>query len=344
MSDRPERITTDNVLKVDVAAIAQDPRFDELKFENSKKKLPKIQKWILECEELGAQELLIDSDKNTLKSLKDQLTQHLENLLTFPIRTTNDTALNEHDSLEARAEDFYNSVYQQLPMRILPFLRQEAARITTDVKELEKQRKAAAQAQRDYEGLKEQITKELEDIRARRSEVEQEQGELVAIGLGKDFGDQADEYQTKANEWLGKRNTWLGILFGVIVVNILLFFMLFIGHLLKPSFISPDQVFTVQYGLAKLALLLVLSYAIGFCSRNYNINSGLAATNRHRKNVAEVLLNALSSQLTDEAKGEMVRLAANEMFKHLPVGFINKEHQNDSGPILEIVKKVSPSI
>ncbi len=169
-------------------------------------------------------------------------------------------------------------------------------------------------------------------------------GELVAVGLGKDFGDQADEYQGKADEWLSKRNFWLGILFAVIGINIILFFVLFIGHLLKPEFTSPDQVFTVQYGLAKLALLLVLSYAIGFCSRNYNISSGLAATNRHRKNVAEVLLNALSSQLTEEAKGEMVRLAANEMFKHLPVGFINKEHQNDSGPILEIVKKISPSV
>lgn len=341
MSERPEKITEENALKVDVLGIAQDRRFAELKFENARKKLPKIQKWIIEANELGAQSLLIESDKSTLASLKQQLIQHLENLLTFEIRTTNDTAVQEHDTLENQIDAFYNQVYQHLPMRILPFLRQETARSTSDVKELEKQRKAAAQAQRDYEKLKEQISKELEDIKARRSEVEQEQGEFVAVGLGKDFGDQAGDYQTKADRWLEKRNLWLRILFAVIGANILLFFILTIGSLVDEYFWSPNDIFTIQYGLTKLALLLLLSYAIGFSSRNYNINSGLAATNRHRKNVAEVLMNALSSPLTDEAKGEVVRIATSEMFKHLSIGYINKEYQSDSGPILEVIKRIS---
>lgn len=343
MSERPEKITEENVLKVDVEVIAQDRRFPELKFDNARKKLPKVQKWLIEADELGAQELLIESDKNTIRDLKKQLVQHLENLLIFEIRTTNDTATSEHNALESRIDSFFNSVYQNLPMRILPFLRQENARSASDTKELDKQRKTAAQAQRDYEALKQQIAKELEDIRARRSEVEKEQGEFVAVGLGKDFGDQADQYQMKADKWLEQRNAWLKVLFGVIGANIILYFILMVGHLIDNNFTSPDQVFTIQYGLAKFALLLLLSYAIGFCSRNYNISSGLAATNRHRKNVAEVLLSALSSPLTDDAKGEMVRVAGTEMFKHLPVGYINKEHQSDSGPILEVIKRVSPA-
>lgn len=44
MSERPEKISEKNVLSVDVSAIAQDRRFDELTFENARKKLPKIQK------------------------------------------------------------------------------------------------------------------------------------------------------------------------------------------------------------------------------------------------------------------------------------------------------------
>lgn len=342
MSERPERITEENVLAVDIPHIAQDRRFEELKFENARKKLPKVQKWLVEANELGAQDLLNADDKSVIQRLKKQLMEHLEQLLTFEIRTTNDTALSEHVNLESQIESYYNSAYQKLPKDILPFLRQETARATSDVKELENQRKSAAQAQRDYEDLKEQIAKELEDIRARRSEVEKEQGEFVAIGLGKDFGDQADDYQKKADKWLGQRNIWLRVLFAVIGGNIILYFVLLVGNLEDVNFTSPEKVFTIQYGLAKLAFLLLLSYAIGFCSRNYNISSGLAATNRHRKNVAEVLLSALSSQLTDDAKGEMVRLAATEMFKHLPVGYINKEHQSDTGPIMEVIKRVTP--
>ncbi len=343
MAERPERITTENVLTVDIPSIAQDRRFAELKFENARKKLPKVQKWLVEANELGAQELLNADDKNAIQNLARQLIQHLDRLLTFEIRTTNDTASNEHTVLENQIENFYNSAYQKLPKDVLPFLRQETARATSDVKELEKQRKSAAQAQRDYEGLKEQIAKELEDIRARRSEVENEQGEFVAIGLGRDFGDQAELYQKKADKWLEQRNTWLKFLFGVIGANIILYYILLVGHLVNVDFTSPDKVFSIQYGVVKFALLLLLSYAIGFCSRNYNINSGLAATNRHRKNVAEVLLSALSSSLTGDAKGELVRLAATEMFKHLSVGYINKEHQSDSGPILEVIRRVSSS-
>lgn len=340
MADRPERITKENALSVDVDIIAKDRRFDELTFSNARKKIPKVQKWFVEANELGAAELLIPSDINIVNDLTTQLVGLLENLLTFEIRTTNDTALAEHNALEDRIDSFYNAVYQQLPMRILPFLRQETVRASTDVEELEKQRKGAAQAQRDYETLKEQISAELEEIRSRRSEVEQEQGELVAIALGRDFGNQATEYQTLAKKWLEKRDIWFRLLFIIIGGNVLLYLALLCIYSFDSLALSPEEVFTWQYAVAKVALLLLLSYAVGFSSRNYNINSGLAATNRHRKNVAEVLLNALSSSLSEDAKREIVPIAAVEMFKHLPVGYINREHQNDSGPILEVIKRV----
>lgn len=341
MAERPERITEENVLSVDILSIAQDRRFAELKFENIRKKLPKVQSWLVEANDLGAQEFLNIDDQNALKNLKNNLIQHLEKLLTFEIRTTNDTASSEHQSLENQVDNFYNSAYHKLPKEILPFLRQETARSANDVQELEKQRKSALQAQRDYEVLKAQISKELEDIRARRSEVEREQGKFVAIGLGKDFGDQAESYQKNADEWLKKRNFWTKVLFSVIGSNLVGYFVLLFLNLLNSNYISPTQIFTLQYGLAKFALLLLLSYVIGFCSRNYNISSGLTATNRHRKNIAEVLLSALSSSLSEEAKGQMIGLASTEMFKHLPIGYINKEHQNDSGPIFDMVKRIT---
>ena len=106
--------------------------------------------------------------------------------------------------------------------------------------------------------------------------------------------------------------------------------------------LSPSEFFTIEYGLVKFALLGLLSYATGFATRNYNINAGLVATNKHRKNVAETLADTLASPLSDEAKAVLAREAAVAMFQNLSVGYIKKEHQNDSGPILEVIRKISP--
>ena len=208
------------------------------------------------------------------------------------------------------------------------------------MKELEKQQKAAAEAQREYESLKNNLQKELDELKNRRVELESKKGELVAIGLGKDFEDQSFSYKTEAENWLEKRNRWFWVLFAVIGINALVYIVLVVSFSLSGGIqIDPDSIFTWQYVLAKIALIILLSYAIGFSSRNYNISSGLAASNRHRKNVAETMLNALSSNMDENAKAEISREAASAMFKHLPIGYINKEHQSDSGPILEIVKK-----
>jgi len=343
MNERPERITEDNVLKVDVTLIAQDRRFADLKFENARKKLPKIQKWFLEAHELATQDLLIKGDRNIIKDLTRQLIQHLENLLTFEIRTTNDTALREHDALENQIDNFYSTVYQNLPMRILPFLRQEAARSGSDAKELEKQQKAAAQAEREYKELSGALKKELEELQKRKEEVASSRGEVAAIGLGKYFEAQAAAYSTEASDWSIRREKLFYWLLWIILANLGLYIFLFLTNKIGwwPN-LSPSEFFTIEYGLVKFALLGLLSYATGFATRNYNINAGLVATNKHRKNVAETLADTLASPLSDEAKAVLAREAAVAMFQNLSVGYIKKEHQNDSGPILEVIRKISP--
>jgi hypothetical protein len=340
---RPERITDENVLKVDIAEIAQDRRFAELQFNNAKNELPKVQKWLLEAGELGADTLLIRRDKDVITNIKKQLIERLERLLTFEIRTTNDTARQQHDELEGQIDSFYNNAYQELAMRILPFLRQETARSSSDTKELEKQQKAAAQAERKYNELSAALEKELEELKKRKEEVSASRGEVAAIGLGKYFEAQATAYSTEASGWATRRETLFNWLLWIILANLALYVFLFITDKVGVwPHLPPTEFFTIQYGLVKLALLALLSYAIGFATRNFNINAGLIATNKHRKNVAETLADTLASPLSEEAKAVLAREAATAMFQNLSVGYIKKEHQNDSGPILEIIRKISP--
>jgi|SRR3989344_402109 len=343
MSERPTEINDENVLNVDVAFIAQDRRFSELKFENAKKKLSKVQKWFLETRDLGYQQLLVPDDIRRVENLTKQLKQHLSDLLMFDNKTTRENAEQEHKNIENRIDAYYNEVYQQLPMRILPFLRQETARSSADSKELEKQQKAAAQAEREYKELSAALKKDLEELQKRKEEISASRGEVAAIGLGKYFEAQATAYSTEASNWAIRREALFSWLLWIILANLGLYLSLFLTEKVGwwPR-LAPSEFFTVQYGLVKLALIALLSYAIGFATRNFNINAGLIATNKHRKNVAETLANTLASPLKEEAKEVLAREAAVAMFQNLSVGYIKKEHQNDSGPVLEIIRKVLP--
>jgi hypothetical protein len=342
MSKRPTEITENNFLLVDVSSIAKDLRFDDLPFVKARKQLPQIQQWLLEAEKLNKDNLLIRGDLDQIENFKNRLKEFLRNLLTFSNRTTSDNALQEHTDLENRINSFYTDVYQTLAMRVLPFLRNEIARNSRDEQELERQQKAVSEIQAEYSTLRDEMKKELDEVRERRAVVEKEQGELVAVGLGTDFYDQAKFYEEEAKKWLGRRTTWFKVLVWIISLNGAGYFLLFITFKINLwPYLDPKDFFTLQYGLIKLALLAILSYAIGFNSRNYNINMGLAATNRHRKNVSDTLLNSLSSGMTPEDKSKLMSEAASAMFKHLPVGYINKEHQNDSGPVIEMVKRFS---
>ena len=86
MSTRPAEITDENVLTVDVGDIAIDRRFSELKFENAKKKLAKVQHWFIEARELNYGELLVSEDIKRIKNLLNQLKDYLDGLLKFDNR------------------------------------------------------------------------------------------------------------------------------------------------------------------------------------------------------------------------------------------------------------------
>lgn len=286
MSERPKEITDENILTVDVSSIATDRRFQDLKFEQSKKKLRKVQKWFFEVKELEYKEFLSNEDVVLIKNLLRKLKEIFSKLLAFESNTTKVTAKQEHDNLEASVEHYFNQVYREIPMRILPYLREELAKGGVDSKDLVSEQKAAADAKRVYLSLKKEIETELNQIRARRSEVEQKQGEFVAVALGKDFHNQSEHYEAEAVRWLAFRNKWFWTLFGLVGLNLVVYLFLFVTDKLnKWRLMDPGDFFSIEYGVVKIAAVVLISYAIGFCSRNYNIKSGLATTNRHRKNV-----------------------------------------------------------
>lgn len=332
-----------NLKHLEIKQITLDKeKFGALVFEKAYPILHDLRKQLVELQEFGYTTKLAPDEVRDVDGYISKLIQYLTRINSIDPAKDPNFNVNTRNALENEIEHFCNDTKKRIRNHLV-FLRQEAALKTTDQQTLAESQKAAAQAEREYISAKKALEKELLELRTRRVEVEEKQGELVAVGLGKDFGGQAEVYEIESKKWLWQRNLWFYILFFIVMVNILLYIVLFVKYKIDPqSHLNPKDFFTLQYAIAKITLLVLLSYAVGFCSRNFNINSGLAKTNRHRKNVAEVLNHALSTNMTESAKGEITREAATAMFKHLPVGYINREHQNDGGPIWGIVNKVSP--
>jgi len=125
---------------------------------------------------------------------------------------------------------------------------------------------------------------------------------------------------------------------GVVVLNI----FLYTGLIFFDK--NPDKYFTVQYGVAKIVFLSLLSYAIGFASKNYHIYAQLETVNIHRKNAANTMSDLLvANPDKPDVRAEVIRQASEAIFKHLPIGHITKT-ENQSGPIAEIIERVTPKI
>lgn len=83
-------------------------------------------------------------------------------------------------------------------------------------------------------------------------------------------------------------------------------------------------------------------YYAAFAIRNYNINSNLAAVNRHRAAVARTLEDFIAHEQQKEKPrlSEMMQEAAQAMFKQAPIGFISKAEKDTSSPIYKVVGDV----
>jgi hypothetical protein len=336
-------IAQENLKNIEIKQIALNTdKFGVLVFDRAYPLLNEVRRILVEYQELGYETKLTKEEINEVHSFRKKLLEFLKRINS--IEPQNDASFNRdfRDSLERDIEGFCERVLKTLRPNLV-FLRQEAALVGRDSQELVKHQKAALQAQQEYATLANQLKHELVSLQERKKEIESSHGEVAAITLGKHFENQISECRVKRDEWLKKRTILFWSILCILVINLLLYaFLLVTHHLDSWPRMEPKEFFTIQYGVAKLALLAILSYAIGFASRNYNINAGLVATNQHRKNVAETLINVFSSPLDDIAKGQLTKEGATAMFRHLSVGYIRKENQNDNGPVVEIIKKVVP--
>ncbi len=331
-----EEITRNNYKDIDINSLAHDPRFGSLTFSQSADKLEKLRNWFKEFEELDFRNQVPENIANDIEQRINQLIENLNWLRVFDIATSLNTK-GEHDDYEVRITNFYNDVFNQLIINHLDFIRQEAALKSKDQKDLHKQQKEIIQLKKEYQDINKQLTDQLKKLSVKEQAVESKSGEVAATIFGKHFEAESKNYEKRADGWATKRDDYFKWLLIIIFANFGVYFYLFIAEKISwkylPSF-PPKELFTAEYGIAKLALLLILSYAVGFASKNYSINSHLATVNKHRKNVAETLKDFLNSKPEPSDRSELVRSGSDSMFRNSSTGYIKKDGgSGDNEPI-----------
>ncbi|MCW9054633.1 MAG: hypothetical protein OQJ98_01460 [Candidatus Pacebacteria bacterium] len=331
-----EKITTENVFEVDVPALALDSRFGSLVFENANKKLGKAQAFLKEVYDLGYQELLNESGINQVGNLTNKLTEHLEWLRNFDIGTVAN-AKQEHDNFESRIDGFYNDIYEQILMRTLPFLREERRRENPDQKQLDEEVKKAVQVRTELEDELKAIREETQKIRTANKQVGSAKGQRAAVQMAAHFDDEVERYATLSKYWL-----W-GVVGGYVAIVAVLVWLGFVTASYVHQIVSlPDTVDTSGIWsavISKLVILAALWYGLSFVIKNYNVNSHLAAVNRHRAAVARTLEDfiAVEQQQENPRLSEVLQHASEAMFKNVPIGFVSKTEREQSNPVLQIV-------
>lgn len=337
----PDSITRESLATLDIKRLALNRgELGPLTFGESYPTLEKLRELFVELEALGYQQNVSAPEVSQINQHIDQFISYLKQISSFDPSAESGSNKDTRDSYERSISAFYDEVTRNL-RGIITYLRQEAARGSKDERKLQEEQKAVAKIRREYEEMVGALKGEREAVQKETKSVEEAKGEKAATVFGKHFEAQASEYSRRSSGWDRSRAKLFDWLLGIIVANVAAYFYLFISEKLNfwPN-LPPTEFFTVQYGIAKLALIGVLSYAIGFASRNYSINSNLEAVNKHRKNVAETLKDFLRSNPSLEDRSQLVKAGAEAMFRHSNTGYASKGEVKDDGPVREIVTNI----
>lgn len=326
-------IKVENLKKIEIKEIALDKdKFGAVTFDKAYPRLNELRKMLVEFDELGYRDLLAKDEVNDVDNNKGRLLGYVKRIYDLNPGTDPSFGMRVRDNLENEIEGFCNSATRQLRGNLV-FLRQEAARKSKGGEELAEQQKAAAQAEQKYKELAIKLEGRLSQLEEKEEAVKAKRGEVAALTFGTHFENEAGEQERRARRWIIGAVTAFAFLLFVVFLNIYIYLNIY------ELPYHDTKIFTPEYGVLKFALVLLLSYAVGFCSRQYNINSNLATTNNHRKNVAETVKDFYASGELEEIKTQIVSRGIEAMFKHLPVGYI-RGADKENGPILQFIDKL----
>jgi hypothetical protein len=317
-------------------------KLGSLTFDDAYKYFEELQKLFIELIDLDYENKLTPEEVRNINVHGIQfINNHLSRLENYDINQNNAKEL--HDNIINEVRNFYNSL-AQVYRSALVYLRQESGLENKNAKDLQEAQKDVLASKKEYEKLINNLTSKIKELEKKETEVEIKHGEVASVLLAKYFEKQSTVHNTNADLWLESRNKFFKWIIIILAVNFILYFCIFFANKFGWIELETKNIFTIEYGIIKLALLSVLSYGLAFCSKNYRIESNLKSVNTHRKNVAQTLDDFLATNPGADTKSQMIKQGTEAMFKHLPLGYISNEDSRDVGPVNEIIYKITDSV
>ena len=146
------------------------------------------------------------------------------------------------------------------------------------------------------------------------------------------FGAAAKRYEQNSRKWLG----WFLFAGTLTIVAAALLFLVWVrdGQLTDADIL--------QFVLAKVAILGVLTYGTVFSVRLYRSNAHLAAVNRHRQDALLTFRAFVEGTADQETKDQVLLAAARAAFGQTPTGLVSDK--GDTGSVLEILAGIANNI
>lgn len=317
-------------------------KLGSLTFDDACKYFEELQKLFIELIDLDYENKLTPEEVRSINVHGIQfVSNHLSRLENYDINQNNAKEL--HDNITNEIRNFYNSLVQAYRSALV-YLRQEAGLKNKSEQDLQQAQKDVVASKKEYKKLIEDLTSKIKELEKKEAEVESKHGEVASVLLAKHFENQSAVHNENAGDWLTRRNKFFKWIIIILVVNFILYFLIFFANKFGKIKLETKNIFTIEYGIIKLALLSILSYGLAFCSKNYRIESNLKSVNTHRKNVAQTLDDFLATNPGADTKSQMIKQGTEAMFKHLPLGYISNEDSRDVGPVNEIIYKITDSV
>lgn len=339
VEENPPEITVDNFKEFDIKSLALNTeKFGEITFDKSLPLLETLQSTLKEFSDLQYEQNLIQEFVNQINSQRDRFIEYLKKLQSF--RLSEGFNKDIRDGFENEIDALYQEVYRT-DLSWLTFLRQNASIQSKDTKKLQDEQKAVAKLKTEYEQIIKQLEQKKSEYEKETIAVQKAAGEKAAVTFGKHFEQQASENKENAEKW-EKSRTFLYNLFLVLVVaNVVAYLYLFITFKLgiKPH-LDPKDFYTLQYGIFKVTLLGLISWAMGYSAKNYYINSHLQALNLHRKNIAETIRDFSKSNPSPEERARVMEMGAEAMFNQGSTGYPQKDGNKEDGPVEKIITNI----
>lgn len=104
---------------------------------------------------------------------------------------------------------------------------------------------------------------------------------------------------------------------------------------------TPNTLYTVQYGVAKLVILSILYYLIIWSNKNYKAHRHCCVVNEHRQNALSTFEAFVKSTDDSQTKNAVLIQASSCIFTPQHTGYLSFETETTSNPtILEVIRSV----